>query len=992
MTLDDDEPLLTQPPEEWRAVEGRRAFAAGAGTMAEVNERTSGQSCAETQNEEIPSRRYSPFISLSEALPCHARVSERIDESDDFGDNHQTTSGSDAGFRFGNAPFPLFQTAGKNLPTHVSNETLLQANDLLSGLGEKMPHTHQQTSNNQFNAVPDKLCGNSSASVPPGALQSIQTNERKALDSTRSIMPMTSCPMFRTAGRNVSTTVTTESLSYADDLLARTEVGTSHNHREMPHNSIDDAPEKCDNVSSMVSAYSNLNSIQKDENSINPTLGACTTLRTAGKDANRHASEENLSIGNNLLSGTDTESTCPEPLHGRLNDASDKECHDDSSNIPPGASLSSIRSDNDDVLDKANPIDASTVPCPVFQTAGKNVTIHVSAESLMNAQTLLSLENGGVQKSHDASIAKCGITNRTVAMTSSEVNTSTTRRAVLNPYRNHKPNAHTSSKRTIHQVNQSTYNNITTNSAQVAAAAGSSKQLYNPYTKTTSNLSTLRAKNCATSNDFQTAVKNPYISTKSVPINPSKTPFATKQTNEPTKLSTHSRGAETPISTTSRINLTTTIPRPRQSSRFFLMADRLPSRNVSYQPAEILTVGELYRYLYSNYDDYDNTTKDGRKIDNEDATKPAYRKLTSVRITGVLLCTSYSNVDDDKRELYGSGQWLLIGDPLERTRFAKVQEQNMKSNLDQGRCTQDYSATEGAVSATPKSNVSMEKSATSDKPASLTTTFQNSVSSSLNSNKVMSAGRSGGLASDKKRKLVCTKNYGRNSLSSSTGIVRKFQTPKRMDSTSSYPANGMATRGALFSSCKKVVSKSLSDKSATKGKNHGPSHIIRRHPSPIVPVWNGSTLDSSGLDGSVTGDLVMIMGDIVVECCHSCKNLVGCDTEEEAAPKLDEEQKLNDSETSKRSDDIPILDVREAARFIASCASNSEGSNARNVCSHCARFLRARFVKNANGTDMNLQKEALRVRREYIKKRKEDMALLLSDSVELFAVGSGPYL
>jgi L-lysine 2,3-aminomutase len=135
----------------------------------------------------------------------------------------------------------------------------------------------------------------------------------------------------------------------------------------------------------------------------------------------------------------------------------------------------------------------------------------------------------------------------------------------------------------------------------------------------------------------------------------------------------------------------------------------------------------------------------------------------------------------------------------------------------------------------------------------------------------------------------------------------------------------------------------------------------------------------------------MIMGDIVVECCDSCKNLENGCMEEEAAPTTDE-VKVDDAANSKPSDNVPIIDVRDAARFIVSCASNGEGLNARKNCSQCVRFLRARFVKNANGTDMHLQKEALRVRREYIRKRREDMAVLLSGGSEHFAVGSGPYI
>jgi hypothetical protein len=182
-----------------------------------------------------------------------------------------------------------------------------------------------------------------------------------------------------------------------------------------------------------------------------PMLGACPAFQTAGKNVNIHVSEESLSNANNLFSEIDVEnSTCKGPLHGRLNDASDKAYHD-SLNVPTGASLSSIQPDYDNVLDKSYPINDSIGPCPVFQTAGKNRTIHVSAESLSNAHSLLSLENSDVPMSHDAPVTECKFTNRSDVVTSAEAKTNTTRRTVLNPYRNHK-HAHPAREQSIKSV------------------------------------------------------------------------------------------------------------------------------------------------------------------------------------------------------------------------------------------------------------------------------------------------------------------------------------------------------------------------------------------------------------------------------------------------------------------------------------------------------------------------------------------------------------
>jgi hypothetical protein len=152
-------------------------------------------------------------------------------------------------------------------------------------------------------------------------------------------------------------------------------------------------------------------------------------------------------------------------------------------------------------------------------------------------------------------------------------------------------------------------------------------------------------------------------------------------------------------------------------------------------------------------------------------------------------------------------------------------------------------------------------------------------------------------------------------------------------------------------------------------------------------VWNGSTRDGNGLDGSVTGDLVMIMGEIVVELCDECKD-------REVGQSVAEEEQKQDAEhsTLRPSSSVHVQDIRAAARLISLLASQGDNVKAKTGCSQCIKFLQARFVKNANGTDMNLQKEALRSRREYMNKRRNEMSSIISGGLNHFVIGSGPYM
>jgi len=187
--------------------------------------------------------------------------------------------------------------------------------------------------------------------------------------------------------------------------------------------------------------------------------------------------------------------------------------------------------------------------------------------------------------------------------------------------------------------------------------------------------------------------------------------------------------------------------------------------------------------------------------------------------------------------------------------------------------------------------------------------------------------------------------------------------------------------------------------------------VIQSHPAPLVPVWIGSSLDDDGLGGSVVNDLVMVMGEIVVEHCSRCRERnengsVTADADEEPTTVDDkdggQDAEKDDSPSSEedKQQATAVKNVRDAALSIAATVSNSAESASRSAkkrpfCSHCACFLSARIVKNANGTDMNLQKQSLKVRREYFIKRKKQMEGLMQGMVTnptIYSVGCGPFV
>jgi hypothetical protein len=429
------------------------------------------------------------------------------------------------------------------------------------------------------------------------------------------------------------------------------------------------------------------------------------------------------------------------------------------------------------------------------------------------------------------------------------------------------------------------------------------------------------------------------------------------------------------------------------------MVERLPSRNVSYRPAEILTVSELYHYLYECWEDAEDDKGPSKRTASS-------KELISVRITGMLLCVANSITDEKdgvRANLYNSGMYLLVGDPLDNTRLVR---KDNTANRDLGQTTvgsKMNNVTNITVSKTGLTSILRNKSAPTLQSSTDTTRVpgvtpataikyheptkkgpaakpeNESDNTDISNRKPASRGI---LNTTKKKKLVYNGGGSRLSfggLGVGKGIGglggRKFTTPKRA-SSSVVPVNNLMKKTSSSLHAKRGLFTSIH---STNKKNLNPIQIIQRHPSSLVPVWIGSSYDDDGLDGSVVGDLVMIMGEIVTELCINCHQRdtsAPNDGSENSDVQQEETNAEGDSNKTLRIPLIPVAQLRgvtDAANLLASTAMKISGKSLK--CG-CRRFLQARLIKNANGTDMILQRESLRVRRAYMAERKRLMEAL----------------
>eukprot|EP00956_Cyclotella_meneghiniana_P002262 scaffold2560_cov70-Cyclotella_meneghiniana.AAC.1 len=743
-----------------------------------------------------------------------------------------------------------------------------------------------------------------------------------------------SSPTIQTAGEKQTIHVSDESLTKANRSFSQIEC-KGYTHLE---------PSEIDSKT--------IDSSLDGSNKSNSTGESIIVCQTAHKDSAVQVSAGNISKANEMCSHIGKQQ------RGQLDTTSENPCISTTSTPVNTAQYTKCE------REKSQSVETLKLP---YQNTGKNAEFCSSEESLSKANSLVSsLVGPGSQQTLNSMHKSLGDSSSSSVSSNlakdSNFNVSSVQksipRAVFNPY-TRKSTANIASKRTISQASQASA--LEDNNPKVRRVS-TSIAVDNPYARPKVRVS-------SASNARQSLVRNPYVSSSNPPMKATLAPSASKVAMGQAVQSTEqSQATESPFSATKN-NQSSSVNRSIPTSRFFSMADRLPSRNVSYQPAEILSVGELYRYLYH---DYDRRKFALEKVDSQprdESKESSFHKLTSVRITGVLLSSNYS--DEEIPKLYGKGQWLLIGDPLEKMRCAKKELPSHPSSV--GEIAQPSVQKEGVINATSTSTTQLnnafkatDKSTPADESKTLAT--PSLLNTPSLTNKTTTSSRLGSLLNDKKRKFVYSKGPGRNSLSSSKSSLttKKFQTPKRVTTFSTINSIS-GKRGALFSSANKGASLQLKTAS---NKIQSPNTIIQTHPSPIVPVWNGSTRNDNGLDGSVIGDLVMLMGEIVIEQCDRCK---------------DSDMDNSFAENDQPKQDIDALsmislsahDIRDAARCIASLALQKDKASTK-CCNQCVKFIQARFVKNANGTDMNLQKEALKVRREYMNKRRVDVASIVS--------------
>jgi len=300
------------------------------------------------------------------------------------------------------------------------------------------------------------------------------------------------------------------------------------------------------------------------------------------------------------------------------------------------------------------------------------------------------------------------------------------------------------------------------------------------------------------------------------------------------------------------------------------MAERLPSRNISFRSAEILTVGELYRYLY--------------EPKNGDACRQD--QITSVRVTGTLLCVSRSPVTNDSdasgSALYNKGEQIQKSVTSVASTSCPTSSENDSFQRDRKNTPRATPSTK-TTSKTMPSSILRNKKIPAQKLATASfATPKSKLSPAVIGSNVMSRGL---LNTGAKKKFVYARSTKKSpsSLIGGGGLTKKFSTPTRVKLKE--PGAIQSTKGNdTHLSIKRAnpMMRSFQRQnllglgavavgtSGANGKNPQPEHVIQRHSSPMVPVWIGSSFDGDGLDGSVIGDLVLIMGEIVNDKCPCC--------------------------------------------------------------------------------------------------------------------------
>ena len=200
------------------------------------------------------------------------------------------------------------------------------------------------------------------------------------------------CPMFQTAGKKQAIQISAEGLSKANTLFSNAEV----DNVIVPQS--DSAPSVADLF--LTSSHQVANNCFERKSSCKTSIEPFPMFQTAGKKRAIHVSDESLSKSNNLFSGIELESDCRKKDLLRID----------------SLGAASYRHDKSET---------NSATFPVFQTAGKQQTIQIAAESLSKASELFSRDssNFGTRSFSDKLFDSTANSCRSIQRQSVEMNT-----------------------------------------------------------------------------------------------------------------------------------------------------------------------------------------------------------------------------------------------------------------------------------------------------------------------------------------------------------------------------------------------------------------------------------------------------------------------------------------------------------------------------------------------------------------------------------------
>jgi hypothetical protein len=347
---------------------------------------------------------------------------------------------------------------------------------------------------------------------------------------------------------------------------------------------------------------------------------------------------------------------------------------------------------------------------------------------------------------------------------------------------------------------------------------------------------------------------------------------------------------------------------------------RLPSRNVSFQFAEILTVPELSKCIHEcSY----------KFIENNDGSSPAQCTfqgsiLRDVRITGVVL---HMVMNPNDRS------FIVLGDAL----FTPKSKRRSGSSLSQHRRNGISSSNVVKVGASGTGTMP-SASITASTSASASTTVP---PSSTNNRPKSMIGTS---LSGKKRRLVTVK-------------PRTYTSLLHKQSNKLLPANPLLRKNTnplvAGTETRTGRARSLLSETTMPKINH---NVRRRDPQQeemMRKLSQGMHMvvvdltDMACVDGCKVGDLVMALGALKLQCLDNSSA----------------EHVSNEGREEDKVKGVMEQIVKYHPLGIMQCDTSSGGGMRSASSSALGGKLEARIIQVVNGTDMNLLQEALKMRR-----------------------------